>query len=112
MAVLLSKVVPAGFEDPKLLYYWRNRVGVSGCVTLKSSDTMFSLCMPSGTVLVVDVVPRYYDGGAFPLIGDSDNESASFSGRDEFIRHYDESDNLTFTVRHDHDPVGNSVNDV
>jgi hypothetical protein len=111
MAEFLDKVVPAGFEDPKLLYYWRNRVGVSGCVTLESSDTMFSLCMPSGTVLIVDVVPRYY-ADAFPNIGDSDDESASFSGRDEFVRYYEESDDLTFTVRHDHDPVGNSVNDV
>jgi hypothetical protein len=72
MAVLLNKVVPAGFEDPKLLYYWRSRVGHSGCVTLESTDTMFSLCMPSGTVLVVDVVPRYYDDG-FPPNGDSDD---------------------------------------
>jgi hypothetical protein len=111
MAELLNRVVPDGFEDPQLLYYWRNRAGVSGCVTLEATDTMFSLCMPSGTVLIVDVVLRYYDG-AFPLIGDSDDESASFSGRDEFIRYYEESDDLTFTVRHDHDPVDSSVNNV
>jgi hypothetical protein len=45
---------------------------------------------------------------AIPMI----DESASFSGRDEFIRHYDESDDLTYRVRLDHVPTDNSVNSV
>lgn len=98
MSELVERVTPDDFEEPELIYYWRTRDGDSGRIVVEGSDTMYSLCMPSGTILVVEMVPRYYDID-LPPNGSSDDEidNPTFSGNDLFVEYYRESDNLDYS---------------
>jgi hypothetical protein len=65
--------------------------------------------MPSGAVLVVEEIPRYYIHD-FPLNGDSDDESDTpfFGGCDEFVEFLEESDDVAVSFRDHHDhPIHN-----
>jgi hypothetical protein len=109
ISVLLDRVIPPEFQDPQLLYYWGDPAGVHRHLVMEGSDTMYSLCMPSGAVLVVEEIPRYYIHD-FPLNGDSDDESDTpfFGGCDEFVEFLEESDDVAVSFRDHHDhPIHN-----
>jgi hypothetical protein len=71
---------------------------------------MYSLCMPSGTILAVEMVPRYYIID-LPPNGSSDDESdnPTFSGNNLFVEYYRDSDLEYSFVEHEDRSTTNNV---